>query len=377
MPTRPGGVARLALAVILLTAILFGRSSTPPVAASAQTDIHGPAGSGKFGQKVAVLPNGNIVVTDPAYTAPGPAAAAGAVYLYNGATGALISALTGSTAGDQVGSGGVTVLYNGNFLVFSPGWHNGASVGAGAVTWGDAASGVSGVISSANSLVGSKTSDQVGVCVSSSCVTLLYSGNYVVVSSDWNGNAGAVTWVNSATGVSGAISAANSLVGSTAGDQTGAGGVTALSSGNYVVISPNWHNGASVANAGAVTWGNGANGVKGTISSGNSLVGSTAGDQVGSGGMTVLNNGSYVVTSPHWHNGLSAGAARGGRRRGGNLGQRRRGHPGCSIHIQQPGRCHGERPGSDRVASRCSTTAATWCRVPIGTTALRPQTPAR
>ena len=32
---------------------------------------------------------------------------AGAAYLYNGTTGALISALTGSSAGDQVGSGNI------------------------------------------------------------------------------------------------------------------------------------------------------------------------------------------------------------------------------------------------------------------------------
>ena len=34
-------------------------------------------------------------------------------------------------------------------------------------------------------------------------------------------NAGAVTWGNGTTGVSGAVSAANSLVGSTASDQVG------------------------------------------------------------------------------------------------------------------------------------------------------------
>ena len=63
---------RLALAVMLLAAVLLGRGSTPPVAASTQTDIHGPAGSGKFGQKVTVLPNGNFVVIDPNYSLPAP-----------------------------------------------------------------------------------------------------------------------------------------------------------------------------------------------------------------------------------------------------------------------------------------------------------------
>ena len=57
----------------------------------------------------------------------------------------------------------------------------------------------------------------------------------------------------------------DSLVGTTANDEVGYGGVTALSNGNYVVRSRYWHNGA-VANAGAATWGNGAAGVSGTIS---------------------------------------------------------------------------------------------------------------
>ncbi len=90
-----------------------------------------------------------------------------------------------------------------------------------------------------------------------------------------------MTWGSGTTGVSGAVSSANSLVGSTANDQVGNGGVTALTNGNYVVSSPIWDNGA-VTNAGAVTWGSGTTGMSGVVSSANSLVGSTASDQVGS-----------------------------------------------------------------------------------------------
>src|ERR1043166_8617384 len=50
----------------------------------AQSDIAGPAGSGTFGTTVNVLPNGNIVVTDPTFSIPAGAASVGAVYLYNG-----------------------------------------------------------------------------------------------------------------------------------------------------------------------------------------------------------------------------------------------------------------------------------------------------
>ena len=50
-------------------------------------------------------------------------------------------------------------------------------------------------------------------------VTILSNGNYVVDESSWNDNRGAVTWENSSTGTSGIVSSANSLVGSNPGDQ--------------------------------------------------------------------------------------------------------------------------------------------------------------
>ena len=56
----------------------------------------------RFGSTVLPLSTGNVVVTDPCDDAV--ATDAGAVYLYNGLTGVLISTLTGSTADDQVGN---------------------------------------------------------------------------------------------------------------------------------------------------------------------------------------------------------------------------------------------------------------------------------
>src|SRR5262249_34545250 len=148
--------------------------------------------------------------------------------------------------------------------------------------------------------------------------TALTNGNYVVVSANYNsGNnfnnssLGAVTWGNGATGTTGTVSAANSLVGSTNGDEVGTGApiggpindVIALANGNYVVDSPNWNLGE-----GAVTWGDGIIGTTGTVSAANSLIGSNGGigtpdDKVGIGnsnvdpGVTVLANGNYVVDS--------------------------------------------------------------------------------
>jgi len=145
-----------------------------------------------------------VVITSPYDSAGGTDA--GAVYLFNGATGALISTLIGSQANENIGvNDGVVALSNGNYVIVSTEWNNGSTPSAGAVTWGSGTFGVSGTVSAANSLVGSSNYDGVGY-----------------------------------------------------------GGVWALSNGNYVVDSPDWHNG-SATEAGAVTWGSGTSGVRGTV----------------------------------------------------------------------------------------------------------------
>jgi hypothetical protein len=331
--------------------------------AAAQIDIHGPAGSGAFGSAVTALPNGNFVVTDPQansgvgavylyssngtlistltgsvpgdhvggpYSTPvvvgssnfvvissdwsnGAAAAAGAVTFVNGTTGlngvvSPANSLVGTTTDDQVGGYGVTVLANGNYVVASMYWNNGgADTEYGAATWGSGTAGVSGPVSASNSLVGTTPYDNVGY----DGIIALPNGNYVVIVADWGGNGttdaayGAVTWANGATGITGVISATNSLVGTTAGDRVGDEGVTVLSNGNYVVCSARWNNGVASSNFGAATWGNGATGVKGAVSSSNSLIGTTAGDAVGSWAATALSNGNYVIDSPGWNNGVA------------------------------------------------------------------------
>src|SRR5258708_26173674 len=119
----------------------YALALTLPVGA-AQIDIPGPLGSVAFGTSVTALPNGNFVVTDP----NGAGSAAGAVYLYS-PNGSLISTLTGSSANDQVGNGGVVVVGAGNFVIVSPQWNNVGASAAGAVTWANGSTGLSGVVS--------------------------------------------------------------------------------------------------------------------------------------------------------------------------------------------------------------------------------------
>lgn len=347
----------------------FALFALSAAAGATQFDIHGPAGSVAFGNTVTVLANGNFVVTDPD---GGPVATAGAVHLFS-ASGTRIATLSGRVAGDWIGSGGITALANGNFVVSSPCWHNGSAAGASAVTWVDGRAGVDGSVSEQNSLVGARAGVRYcsGIGYDASNVVALADGDYAVVNPDWYDDdaavsAGAVTWGSGAVGTSGTISSAHSLVGTHAGDAVGSGGIVALGNGSFVVASPNWNDGTlqhagavtfvggpsafagavseanslvgstaddqvgiygvvalgngnytiaspfwdrdAIIDAGAVTWGGGAHGVTGRISAANSLVGSTAADKVGEGGVTVLTNGNYVVSTFRWHHGSASNA---------------------------------------------------------------------
>ncbi|MFW3327962.1 beta strand repeat-containing protein, partial [Aliarcobacter butzleri] len=239
------------------------------------------------------LSNGNYVVRSYYWSAN-----KGAVTFGSGTTGIVgevssDNSLVGTTNNDSVGYNGIVALSNGNYVVRSSSW----SANKGAVTFGSGTSGVSGVVSSSNSLVGTTNGDSVG----SDGITKLSNGNYVVRSSSWSANKGAVTFGSGTTGIVGEVSSSNSLVGTTNNDKVGINGITELSNGNYVVRSTTWSD-----NKGAVTFGSGTTGVSGVVSSSNSLVGTTDNDRVGSNGITELSNGNYVVTSRYWSNNKGA-----------------------------------------------------------------------
>jgi hypothetical protein len=293
---------RFSSLLALFIAVMIGIPLTPAGARGTFTpyDLLTPANSGKFGQSVTVLPNGNFVVTDPYwpfytdYTE-----ARGAVYMYS-PSGDMISRLIGDHIGNSVGGNGITVLKNGDFVVNSPFWDTPTIDGVGAVTWCSQQTGCNGSVSASNSLIGSHNGDMVGF----GGVTALSNGNYVVGSPHWwRGNvmwAGAVTWGNGNGGTVATVSEANSWVGSSWQDQVS--NVMPLSNGNYLVLDAGWDNG-SIADAGAVTWGNGLGGSHGVISAANSLVGSNTDDAIGDtfwGRVVELSNGNYVVVSSVW-----------------------------------------------------------------------------
>jgi hypothetical protein len=336
-------------------ALLIALMALPFTTMSAQFDIHGPSGSGAFGKSVGTRSNGLIVVSDPEYDAPGPIVDVGAVYLYD-QQGNMISMLTGSSPGDKVGTG--VIAYADYLLVTSPDWDNGSAADAGAVTFMDGSSGLSGTVSPLNSIVGSSTNDRVGSIVryapspmdymvivlgwddgavadvgavrwgngsnfpvgpiSASNALIgdttgdfglflitqqLANDNLVLSFHSWdNGNAvdaGAVTWIDRNNPATGVISSANSLVGSSAYDRVGS--VRPLANGNYIVNASDWDNG-SVSNAGASVWANGTTGIVGTISPSNAMVGTSTNDKVADYSIA-LSNGNYIVMSQNWRNG--------------------------------------------------------------------------
>jgi Repeat of unknown function (DUF5650)/Carboxypeptidase regulatory-like domain len=302
----------------LLTLVL---TTCVSICAFGQTrvDIAAPEGSERFGYIVKVLPNGNFVVVDPYYSDPAGTRNIGAAYLYDGATRQQISMLTGSQERDFVHPD-VHVLTDGNYLVTSQSWKNGAAINAGSVTWCSSSAGCNGTISAENSLVGGSSGDSVYQ------VQTLANGEYVVISPSWKRGAlssvGAVTYCKTG-GCRGAVSESNSIVGSRQGDMVGRGWengdagfsdfVTVLPNNNFLIHSANWTNAATgAAKAGALTFCNVSGNCIGEVSETNSLVGSTAFDFVGYTAswpsIKVLANGNFVVQSPRWNNGSHARA---------------------------------------------------------------------
>lgn len=184
------------------------------------------------GAETVTLPNGDYLIVDPGYDLPGspPVPDVGAVYYHQAGTGQVLGMFTGSQANDQVGNGGITMVGSPGFLIRSPQWDNGPAADAGAVTYGNVYAGlIGGVVSASNSFVGSTSGDQIG----SGFITVFGGSDAaraLIYSPQWdNGgavDAGAFTVVVPGTGpIAGVVSAGNSLVGSSTGDQIGSGGV--------------------------------------------------------------------------------------------------------------------------------------------------------
>lgn len=264
------------------------------MASAVQVDLPRPEGSVAFGTLVKVLPNGNMVVTDPEHPE------GGAAYLFS-PDGQMISRVTGvmGPPGQDysvVSRFGlkVTVLTNGNYVIWYPDWSTETEARVGMAAWASGTQGLSGKISAANALVGRRAEDHVAV----SGVTPLANGHYVVGSPDWSNNgldrAGAATWADGTKGITGYVSPANSLVGDRAGDHV-AWSTIPLRNGNYVLSHSGWSpEGLKLP---AFTWADGTRGLTGAVSLANSLMVPTPDDALANY-VTPLPNGNYVLGLP-------------------------------------------------------------------------------
>lgn len=211
------------------------------------------------------------------------------------------TALIGGFSGNMIGSGGIE-LFNDHYVVVSPDWDAGGPANLGAVTVADNATGVIGTVGAGNSLVGAAAGDRVG----SGGVIDPFTGNALVYSPDFDGSAGAVTFLDLLGGAligdidfAAVLDDTNSLVGDNFGDMIGSGGIEILDDGSYLVLSPDFDPG-SAAGAGAVTWGDDLLGVAGRVNNTTSLAGTQGSDGVGGGGITRLSNGNVLIESPDW-----------------------------------------------------------------------------
>jgi len=236
-----------------------------------------------IGDIAVALTNGGFVIGSSGWD-DGATVNVGAVTWGDGLTplsGTISSAnsLIGVTAHDQLGY--VDALPNGNYLIRAPYWDNGGVVDAGAVIWSNGATGRTGAINTSIALYGSSANDRVGI----EKAFILTNGNFVIPSPYWNngavGDAGAVTWGSATSGVVGQVSGINSLYGSNVNQsfggwnpQYGYKDIVALPNGNYVIRALSNRAGGSAE--GTVTLANGMGGTVGAVSATNSYIGLNA-----------------------------------------------------------------------------------------------------
>ena len=240
-----------------------------------------PATENNFGNESAVLTNGNIVVSSPRDDLI--ATDAGAVYLFDPETGALLGTINGANADDRFGFGALRPLTNGNYVFGNIFADINGVVDAGTVIVANGSTGAE-----INRISGANANDLFG----STAIVPLSNGNYVFGNPNTtiNGlvNAGTVILGSGTTGREiGRISGVNQ------DDALGNNAIASLSNGNFVFGNPNADVGG-IVNSGAVILANGTTGAE--ISR---ISGINQDEFFGDGDITALNNGNYVFGNPY------------------------------------------------------------------------------
>ncbi|KAJ4457268.1 putative phospholipase D [Paratrimastix pyriformis] len=199
---------------------------------SAENAAVGNTPSGTFGQKFYYLSNGDLLIMymdygrrwDPGCCRPGAPLLGPRRGLHRVSNSS--NSLVGGVSSSRIGWHSIpewvpdlTELPDGSYLLRSPQYYaDAASSMAGAVTWCAGGVGCTGILNGnhSTSLVGSHANDQVG-----NYLRVFSDGTYVVSSPAWYSNRGFVAVGNSTHPVAGVVSAANSLLGASAGDKVG------------------------------------------------------------------------------------------------------------------------------------------------------------
>ena len=228
----------------------------------------------RIGETIGVLTNGNYVLVSPRWQDANDVPL-GAITWRDGTiptAGLTIGAhnsLLGAQAG-QLDSAWVQPLSNGHFLVVNPSARVGSATGAGLVSWGNGFASATGILGPSNSLLGSQSGDNIG-----RSVVVSETGYYLVGSRQWdNGtiaNVGTVIRGSLTTGISGVVSSQNALIGNQMEDQIG-WDLLPQSTGDLVIRSPVVDH-AGVLDAGANTLVRGSGAMFGPISGANSVLG--------------------------------------------------------------------------------------------------------
>ncbi|WP_419811998.1 hypothetical protein [Bacterioplanoides sp.] len=248
------------------------------------TTLFGDQENDRLGRKkLAILKNGNYVITSPDDNL-GDISRAGSVRLFNAITGEQIgSTFYGDQTDDLIGSNGTFTLDNGNYVVASANDNEKGVSYAGSVRLFDGETGAA----IGSPIVGDANNDQIG-----GDITVLPGGNYVIASASDNENGledvGSVRLINGETGQP----IGQPLAGDNIGDSLGSRGVRVLNNGNYVVAS-HLDDENSVTDSGSVRLINGRTGEQ----IGEAFVGDNQDDRIGFTGVAAFSNNNYLVSS--------------------------------------------------------------------------------
>lgn len=237
---------------------------------------------------VTALSNNNFVIASHVDNELG-VIQSGSVRLVDGTTALPIGAThSGDISGDQLGSQGTTALPNGNFIITSIRDDEAGVTDAGSVILVD---GITGVQIGAT-FSGDVTEDRLG----SNGIIVLANNNFVISSTtDDMGEIQAGDQVGSAILVSGTtgVQIGDAVVGNHRGAQLGFSGVKALANSNFVIASQHDADLLTGRKTGVVQLIDGATGSQ----IGRSIIGDIDDDQLGGGGITVLSDNKYIIAS--------------------------------------------------------------------------------